>query len=763
VDLPRRIPVRGARLVTLLVAFAAVACNTPPDGVATVSADCAATGSCPAGPGSAQDAHPASAVCVSSPATSRGAVCAPRATPPDAVDEALGQVGFDRCTLGHSAADLSVGTLDPRDPRAMSDMLALFAQPLGLPAYGASLTHDWDAALASTTPVTSAILAAAARRGTQAVQACDDPTWYKLATGDASPLATALADVGAPRADVTGVPRELQIALAPIVRALAASAHDVTVARKVGSATQESLAGVATWMIGIRHFDLNADTVAAMDVVDVDAITVAAVRVAAAVERADLARFAGAAVPDLTLATPFGPIVLRGPGKHTYEAGGPADGAAFVLDTGGDDVYRTAIAASSITRPVAVAVDLGGNDTYAYAETPVPADHLGKRLPSDGAGRAPDGRTLSRTLRQGAGVLGVGLLFDLGKGNDTYRSLVGAQGVGTHGVGVLYDQGGDDSYVAEGFAQGAAAWGIGLLLDAAGNDTRAVYVQGQGFGFTRGLGALVDVAGNDTYVAYAGAWTGAPANLASDMLYPSSQLAGPPTSPIAGNMSFSQGCGAGHRWDWPDPGFPSPGGIGVLYDASGDDTYGGGVMAQGIGFVQGLGMLLDARGNDAYDALYYAQGAGVHMGLALFDEGGGNDTYDARLPVQTAALGVATDLSGVVHVDRGGDDSYHAPDLSLGAAEDNSVSVFVAVGGSDDFAAAGAWCLGDSVLGDIDATRKKISTVGVFVKAGGQGRYEVGGSSKLEPRSGKSWGTKSEDKGNTKAVGLDRPNGTATL
>jgi hypothetical protein len=105
-------------------------------------------------------------------------------------------------------------------------------------------------------------------------------------------------------------------------------------------------------------------------------------------------------------------------------------------------------------------------------------------------------------------------------------------------------------------------------------------------------------------------------------------------------MSLAQGCGAGHRWDWPDPGFPSPGGMGVLYDAKGNDAYGAGVMAQGIGFVQGLGMLLDGQGKDAYDALYYAQGAGVHMGLALFDEGGGSDTYDAHVPVQDAALGV---------------------------------------------------------------------------------------------------------------------------
>lgn len=753
----------GARVGAVLLALAAAACDTASDGTASVKAECASDGSCAVAPSGAEDAHPAAAVCVASPAVTRGAVCVAHATPPDSLDEALGKIGLDRCTLGHAPADLAVGKLDPRDPRALPDMLAFFARPLGMPAYGAALARDWDTALTSPTPVTAAILAAAARRGAP-VNACDDPAWYALRAGDAAPLATALADVGATRADVGGVPRDLQIALVPIVRALAANAHDVMVARKVGSATQASLAGVATWMIGIRHFDLNADSAAAMDVVDVDAITVAAVRIAAVVERAKLSRFAGVAVPDLTLPTPFGALVLRGPGKHTYEAGGPADGAAFVLDTGGDDVYRTEIGASSLTRPVAVAVDLAGNDTYAYAETPVPADHLGKRLPSDGAGRAPDGRTFSRTLRQGAGVLGVGLLLDLGNGNDAYRSLVGAQGVGTHGVGVLYDEAGDDSYVAEGFAQGAAAWGIGLLVDGAGNDTRALYVQGQGYGFTRGLGALVDASGNDTYVAYAGAWTGAPAGLASDLLYPSSQLAGPPTSPVAGNMSFAQGCGAGHRWDWPDAGFPSPGGIGVLYDAKGNDTYGAGVMAQGIGFVQGLGMLLDGQGNDAYDALYYAQGAGLHMGLALFDEGGGNDAYDAHVPVQDAALGVAHDLSGAVHVDRGGDDVYHAPDLSLGAAEDNSLSVFVAAGGTDEFRVAGAWSLGDSVLGELDAARKKVSTVGVFVKAGGEARYKVGASPKLEPRSGKSWGSEHDEHDTSaRSVGLDRPHGTAAL
>lgn len=745
-------------------AIALVACDAAQDVASTEPAPCADPTVCASPEVQAAATHPSTPVCLPPPAPVRGATCAPRATPPDALDEALGKVGLERCALGHSPSDLAVAKLDPRDPRAMPDMLALFAHPLGLPAYGAALAREWDAAFASDTPVAAAILAAAARRGAVA-PVCDDPSWYSLAAADAAPLATALADVGAPRADVSGVPRDLQVALAPVVRALSATARDVTAARKVDAKTQQALGTVATWMLGVRHFELNAGVVAAMDAVDVDAIALAGARLAGVVERAKLARFAGVAVPDLTLATPFGALVLRGPAADTYAAAGPADGAAFVLDTGGDDVYRTAVAASSVAHPVAIAVDLGGNDTYAYTEVPVLADESGKRLPSDGGGRTHDGRTLSRTPRQGAGVLGVGLLFDLGAGHDTYRSLVGSQGAATHGVGVLFDEGGDDSYVAEGFAQGAAAWGVGLLIDGGGNDTHALYVQGQGFGFTRGLGAVIDASGDDTYVAYAGAWKGAPAAVASDILYPSSQLAGPA---ISGNMSLAQGCGAGHRWDWPDAGFPSPGGVGVLYDAKGHDAYTAGVFAQGVGFVQGLGILLDARGDDAYDALYYAQGAGVHMGLALFDEGDGNDAYDAKLPMQTAALGVAYDLSAAVHVDRAGDDVYHAPDLSLGTAEDNSVSVFVAAGGVDAFTVPGGHVLGASVLGQREPSRRPVSTVGLFLKAGGEGRYGVGATGKLEPRSGESWSEESDDgpsasAGPVKSVGLDRPRGTAHL
>jgi hypothetical protein len=678
-------------------------------------------------------------------------------SPQDPLDTALSRLSLDRCTMGHAISALETSKLDPHDPSASADMVPLLHRSMDMPRYGAALAHDLDVALASDTPVASAIAAAAPRRGAP-IAACEDAAWY--VSGSPQPLAAAIVDAGGVQQDTSQVPLELQAALSPIVRAIATTAKEVQNARNMDARSADYLATVPTWMLGVRHFPLDANMVTTLGKVDVDAITKSSARVALAVEHAKLSRFAGANVPNVGFTTPFGRIVLRGPASQTYAPNSQADGAAFLLDTGGDDIYRIAVGASSVAVPVSIAVDLGGHDTYAYVESPVAEDHVGKRLPSDGAGRTPDGRTLSRTPRQGAGVLGVGLLFDLGTESDDYRSLVGSQGVGTHGVGVLMDQGGNDTYVAEGFSQGAAAWGLGLALDLAGDDTRTIYTSGQGFGFTQGLGAIVDAAGDDRYVAIAGAWKDAPADLAGDMLYPSAQLPGPPASPISGNWSLSQGVGAGHRPDWPDPGYPFPGGIGVLRDAKGKDTYGAGVFAQGAGFVQGLGMLLDDEGDDTYDALYYAQGSAAHMGLALFDDRAGNDRYDARVPLQAAALGMAHDLSSALHLDEDGNDTYVATALTLGVAEDNGTALFVNAGGNDSFTAVGS-CLGQALMETtISAARQTLPTVAVFLKAGGASTYKIDHQSLSH--SGKSWGEGKEHDGRA-ATGLDVPTGKVTL
>jgi hypothetical protein len=654
----------------------------------------------------------------------------------DSVDEALALVDRDRTTLGLAAEHLALSKLDIQDPRILEATRTALAAPISLPAHGRLLEKAFDEAVLSGLPVTRAILVASALRD-EPVSACLDAS--SLHVPGEAPLATSLAELrgerGVNAAEVSGVPLELQRALVPIVRAMAAARVAIEASRGAAGEPRDLrvLASVPSWILGVRRFELTSQTPGTFEAVDTARITAAAASLAYAIESAELSRFEGLALEAVDLATPLGQLVLRGPGDDVWSPPDPGDAPALLLDTGGNDVYRGAVAAATERRPVSVLVDLGGSDVYGYAV-------------GDDDARAPEGRTLSRTGRQGSGNLGVGLLFDLGSSDDVYRSLVASQGSGSHGVGVLYDEGGSDRYEAEGFSQGAAAWGVGLLLDRAGDDHYTLYNSGQGFGFTRGVGAIVDEAGSDTYVAVPGdGWPG------GEALYPSDQLPGPPHSARAANHSFAQGCGAGHRPDWPDPGYPFPGGVGVLRDAAGDDRYVAGVFAQACGFVLGLGVLLDGEGNDLYDGLYYVQGASAHVGAAVFVDGDGDDQYDATFALEGPGLGFAHDLSVAVHYDVAGDDLYRAGAGSLGTALTNSVALFVDGAGLDRFEAAHG-SMGYAAIGDAPQRRVHVPSVGVFVKGGGAGTYVFGGTTR-ELR-GQAWssGATPLDRG----IGVDR-------
>ena len=711
--------------------------------------------------------------CVKSPDPApfpTGACNAPKPATPDAFDEALAKRGLNRCSLQLDPKQIGqYAVMDPTDPRQLKDFLPLLTSPLRLPAYGAETAKWFDEALASTRPVSRAIAAASARRGTP-LGTCAPPEWFVVPTADAAPLVTALGavandfgadfDAAATTDTLAGVPLELQRALAPIVRALGAVYQAVDEARQPALAFAPKFKVAPDWVIGTIAYKWTDPQLAAFDGVDVAKISQAAVQLATAVEAADLARFAGLELPAIDLETPFGPIVLRGTDADTYLPGNAAERSSFLLDTGGNDAYRVPTATATLDRPVSVSVDLGGDDTYAYVEKAATGDDVGHRLPSDGAGRA--GRTLSRVGRQGSALLGIGLLYDLGAGKDTYRSLAGSQGVGIFGVGVLFDDGGDDTYAAEALVQGSAAWGIGLLLDKAGNDSYLAYAEAQGFGFTQGVGAIVDGAGDDTYYTDPGH-----PDVGGDVLYANGQLPG------KANTSIAQGCGFGHRPDSPEPGYQFAGGMGILRDASGNDKYATGVFGQASSFGMGIGLLLEGAGDDVYEGLWYVQGANAHTSVALFHDRGGNDRYDPTFPIAATSIGVGHDYSAALHYDEGGNDVYRGPGLGLGCGNANGVGVMVVSGGTDTFDVPSLNNLGAANSTEIFGTpRRSIPTIGVFVKAGGASSYSIGGVDAGD-HVGSDWSyapnnTDGGPDGGTvydyeKSVGLDRPNGSATL
>jgi hypothetical protein len=373
-------------------------------------------------------------------------------------------------------------------------------------------------------------------------------------------------------------------------------------------------------------------------------------------------------------------------------------------------------ATTSPAHAVSVMIDLAGNDRYGYVEVPHPED--GDRLRSDADGRSPgDGfngpYSRSTRGRQGSATLGIALHYELGSGGDEYRSLRMSQGFGALGVGVLYDDGGDDTYLAEAAAQGSGIFGIGLLLDGGGRDERRAYNTAQGFGYARSVGALVD-RGADADVYYAEP---------DDVLYYSPQLPG------TGNTSLAQGAGFGRRDD--AGGDYMSGGIGLLSDGGGDDQYTVSVFGQGTGYWFGTGILADAAGNDAYDGKWYVQGSAAHFALCLFLEDGGDDRYNQVIVPAATSIGVGHDFSVGIHVDGGGRDVYRAPGLSLGAGNANGVGMLINVGGDDEYHAAGEPTLGVANLsGEIPAgsARETRPTFGLFLDVGGVDVYDAPGS-----------------------------------
>lgn len=324
--------------------------------------------------------------------------------------------------------------------------------------------------------------------------------------------------------------------------------------------------------------------------------------------------------------TPIGRVAVGGRGANTYEGT-----YALVFDLGGDDSYRGPGSVSGV-QPVSVVVDLGGDDRYA------PAD--------------------SATAGPGGALLGYAAVVDLGGGKDAYEGDAWGAGFGFLGVGWIRDDGGDDTYRMRWLSEGAGYYGLGLLLDEGGNDRYALadgpreFTAGnaQGFGGPAGIGLLLDLEGDDVHEGAPGAGAGA-----------------------AGG-SYLQGASRG-------TGSHRAGGLGLLVDWGGKDTYIAGDRSQGAARGAGLGALVDLAGDDVYRAGLEAQGAGLDSGAGLLVDGAGNDTY----AVGRSGLGGGVNLGMGMLVDLDGDDSYRSTGYAGGVTREHGAGWFLDLAGKDDY------------------------------------------------------------------------------
>jgi hypothetical protein len=361
--------------------------------------------------------------------------------------------------------------------------------------------------------------------------------------------------------------------------------------------------------------------------------------------------------------TPAGRVLIGGTKDNIY-----TEDVTLILDFGGNDKYLNHAGGSTPLDPFSAVIDLSGEDIYSATDD----------------------------LAQGAGLLGGGYLVDL-EGNDRYIAKNHSQGAGIFGVGILADLSGSDQYTAITASQGAGSFGIGVLAEGGGNDSYFGNYFVQGVGNTKGFGAIVEAAGNDNYFA---------GGLYDDMRAPGKSY-----------KSMSQGFGFGVR---PWQSFVgTSGGIGIIAEAEGNDSYVADYFAQGASYWFALGILDDRKGNDRYISGRYSQGAGIHMSAGVLIDGEGDDNYLADFGV---AQGCGHDYGIGFLLDNGGNDRYISGVIAQGAGNDNGIGVLSDNGGNDEYFLKN---LGQG-RGNFEPLRD-IGSFGFLFDTGGNDIYSLGG------------------------------------
>ncbi len=451
----------------------------------------------------------------------------------------------------------------------------------------------------------------------------------------ASGIRSAAFNETAPPAGMTDAPEPIVGALLPLAQDMARADLMIREAfAKLSAADQrvlvESLPTLAIGQSRVKLGFVRGETVSVaeaaqlMESVDLDKIAAAGVIVESATKTAvvSLRALKLDFVGKRRFIVNGLPVVVAGIGADLHDE----TDARITIDLGGNDLYRGRHGAG--VGYSSVLIDLAGDDDY----------------------RVPD-------LSIGAGILGVGVAIDAG-GNDRFSGQSLNFGCGIAGVGILSKSGGEDRYELIAAGQGFGMFGIGMLLDSGGDDLYKIGLLGQGAGRTKGLGWLVDRGGDDVYQA-GGVIVNAP--LFDDVHY-----------------SQAQGFGFGFR----DDAGGVPGGVGMLTDGAGRDSYLAETYAQASSYWFGVGSLYDLSGNDLYRAHHYAQGSAMHLTSAfLFDLAGA----DAYVTQWGAAQGIGHDYGLALFLDRSGNDVYASQDARPGTGVSNGIGIFIESAGSDRY------------------------------------------------------------------------------
>ncbi len=330
------------------------------------------------------------------------------------------------------------------------------------------------------------------------------------------------------------------------------------------------------------------------------------------------------------------PFFIFDPGgdDHYYVEKGKAFSPSVIIDLEGNDIYEGKdVSLGGSVFGLSGIWDFKGDDVYRGGIVSIGASMFGIGVLFDGGGNNIfEGGYFS----EGAGFCGIGILYS--EGDDDYYSIwdFGQGFGGTWGYGILRDRYGDDVYragfkflhvpllphstrsFAQGFAMGFrpdAHGGIGVLYDDEGNDQYIAEAFAQGASYWKSLGLLFDLNGNDRYIATEYA-QGAGIHLSAGALYD-----------FSGDdhyfSRFGPSDGEGHDYS-----------VGVLMDFEGNDVYhvSGGL---GVGLYNSVGMFCDFKGRDVYSTYErwaigsVNPGRGTY-GVGIFMDLAGEDYYMNR-------------------------------------------------------------------------------------------------------------------------------------
>ncbi|PCJ62579.1 MAG: hypothetical protein COA79_03440 [Planctomycetota bacterium] len=299
------------------------------------------------------------------------------------------------------------------------------------------------------------------------------------------------------------------------------------------------------------------------------------------------------------------------------------DGADLILDIGGDDQYFVPHERNS----KAIIIDLAGNDIY----------------------------NSQVDFQFGAGYFKISYLLDM-QGDDSYSVENFSLGTSIFGAGLLQDLKGNDNYRSKRYSMGVGLLGDGQLLDEAGNDIYQSGIFSLGVGLYQGFGCVVELKGEDRYVSTATVKS----SYGEENIFD----------------GLSMGVGYGLR-------SYCRGGIGLLLDYEGNDSYHAGNFSIGQGYYFGLGGFIDLKGDDHYYANRYGIGSGAHSAIGFFVDKEGDDHYSASAH---AIAGAAWDLSIAYFLDEMGDDDYVSKNtFSFGAVDHSSLAFHFDMQGDDKY------------------------------------------------------------------------------